>query len=114
MTGPAGAQRLRDETGQEIIEMTVTIKAKALEAFVADIFAAAGCSTEEGGRKRRRTPRLFLVRKRRSEESSVGAKETQWFGFPVGRTMPDPGQRSERGLFSCDEVGERPTGEVRR
>jgi len=30
--------------------MTVTIKAKALEAFVADIFAAAGCSTEEGGR----------------------------------------------------------------
>src|ERR1044071_8648846 len=31
-------------------EMTVTIKAKALEAFVADIFASAGCSTEEGGR----------------------------------------------------------------
>ena len=30
--------------------MTVTIKAKALEAFVADIFASAGCSTEEGGR----------------------------------------------------------------
>ena len=30
--------------------MTVTIKAKALEAFVADIFATAGCSTEEGGR----------------------------------------------------------------
>ena len=30
--------------------MTVTIKAKALEAFVADIFAAAGCSKEEGGR----------------------------------------------------------------
>src|SRR5512143_3612586 len=31
-------------------EMTVTIKAKALEAFVADIFSAAGCSKEEGGR----------------------------------------------------------------
>jgi hypothetical protein len=30
--------------------MTVTIKAKALEAFVADIFATAGCSAEEGGR----------------------------------------------------------------
>ncbi len=30
--------------------MTVTIKAKALEAFVADIFTSAGCSTEEGGR----------------------------------------------------------------
>jgi hydroxycarboxylate dehydrogenase B len=30
--------------------MTVTVKAKALEAFVADIFAAAGCSAEEGGR----------------------------------------------------------------
>ena len=30
--------------------MTVTLKAKALEAFVADIFASAGCSTEEGGR----------------------------------------------------------------
>src|SRR5437867_4262212 len=30
--------------------MTVTIKAKALEAFVADIFAAVGCSNEEGGR----------------------------------------------------------------
>jgi hydroxycarboxylate dehydrogenase B len=30
--------------------MTVTIKAKALEAFVAEIFASAGCSTEEGGR----------------------------------------------------------------
>ena len=30
--------------------MTVTIKAKALEAFVADIFASAGCSTEEGSR----------------------------------------------------------------
>ena len=30
--------------------MTVTIKAKALEAFVADIFASAGCSPEEGGR----------------------------------------------------------------
>ena len=29
---------------------TVTIKAKALEAFVADIFASAGCSKEEGGR----------------------------------------------------------------
>jgi uncharacterized oxidoreductase len=30
--------------------MTVTIKAKALEAFVADIFASAGCSKDEGGR----------------------------------------------------------------
>jgi len=30
--------------------MTVTIKAKALEAFVADIFASAGCSEDEGGR----------------------------------------------------------------
>ncbi|MBS0537706.1 MAG: malate/lactate/ureidoglycolate dehydrogenase [Proteobacteria bacterium] len=30
--------------------MTVTIKAKALEDFVADIFATAGCSKEEGGR----------------------------------------------------------------
>ena len=30
--------------------MTVTIKAKALEAFVADIFATAGCSKEEGAR----------------------------------------------------------------
>ena len=30
--------------------MTVTIEAKALEAFVADIFATAGCSKEEGGR----------------------------------------------------------------
>src|SRR5882757_2912228 len=30
--------------------MTVTIKAKALEAFVADIFASTGCSKEEGGR----------------------------------------------------------------
>ena len=30
--------------------MTVTIKAKALEAFVANIFASAGCSGEEGGR----------------------------------------------------------------
>src|SRR5690349_4054786 len=29
---------------------TITIKAKALEAFVADIFLAAGCSKEEGGR----------------------------------------------------------------
>ena len=29
---------------------TVTIKAKALEAFVADIFASAGCSPEEGER----------------------------------------------------------------
>lgn len=29
---------------------TVTIKAKALEAFVADIFASAGCSPEEGRR----------------------------------------------------------------
>src|SRR5204863_10221438 len=31
-------------------DMTVTIQAKALEAFVADIFTSAGCSTEEGGR----------------------------------------------------------------
>ena len=30
--------------------MTVTLKAEALEAFVADIFVSAGCSTEEGGR----------------------------------------------------------------
>lgn len=30
--------------------MTVTIKAKALEAFVADIFASVGCSKEEGDR----------------------------------------------------------------
>ncbi len=30
--------------------MTVTIKAEALTAFVADIFASAGCSSEEGGR----------------------------------------------------------------
>jgi taurine dioxygenase len=30
--------------------MTVTIKAKALEAFVADIFESAGCSEDEGGR----------------------------------------------------------------
>src|SRR3954471_5154745 len=30
--------------------MTVTIKAEALEAFVADIFVSAGCSNEEGGR----------------------------------------------------------------
>src|SRR5712691_9174144 len=30
--------------------MTVTLKAKALEAFVADIFASAGCSKDEGGR----------------------------------------------------------------
>jgi len=30
--------------------MTVTIKAKALEAFVADIFASAGCSRDEGDR----------------------------------------------------------------
>jgi uncharacterized oxidoreductase len=30
--------------------MTVTIEAKALEAFVADIFASAGCSKDEGGR----------------------------------------------------------------
>jgi uncharacterized oxidoreductase len=30
--------------------MTVTIKAKALEAFVADIFAAVGCSKDEGNR----------------------------------------------------------------
>ena len=29
---------------------SVTIKAKELESFVADIFAAAGCSKEEGGR----------------------------------------------------------------
>jgi len=29
---------------------TVTIKATALEAFIADIFAAAGCSSDEGGR----------------------------------------------------------------
>ncbi|HEY6979755.1 malate/lactate/ureidoglycolate dehydrogenase [Reyranella sp.] len=29
---------------------TVTIKARALEAFVADLFAAAGCSKEEGAR----------------------------------------------------------------
>src|SRR5919198_597335 len=29
---------------------TVLIKAKSLEAFVADIFVAAGCSKEEGGR----------------------------------------------------------------
>jgi uncharacterized oxidoreductase len=30
--------------------MTVTLRAAALEAFVADIFAAAGCSAAEGGR----------------------------------------------------------------
>ncbi len=30
--------------------MTVTIEAKALEAFVGDIFATAGCSKDEGGR----------------------------------------------------------------
>src|SRR5258708_898811 len=30
--------------------MTVTIKAKALEAFVADIFESAGCSEDEGDR----------------------------------------------------------------
>ena len=29
---------------------SVTIKAKELESFVADIFASAGCSKEEGGR----------------------------------------------------------------
>ena len=29
---------------------SVTIKAKELESFVADIFASAGCSREEGGR----------------------------------------------------------------
>src|SRR5260370_19099506 len=29
---------------------TVTIKAKALEAFVADVFASVGCSTDEGSR----------------------------------------------------------------
>ena len=30
--------------------MIVTIKAKALEAFVAEIIASTGCSREEGGR----------------------------------------------------------------
>ena len=30
--------------------MTVTLKAEALEAFVADIFVSAGCSKDEGGR----------------------------------------------------------------
>ena len=30
--------------------MTVTLKAEALQAFVADIFVSAGCSKEEGGR----------------------------------------------------------------
>ncbi|CAN5847405.1 hypothetical protein BH11PSE3_BH11PSE3_27580 [soil metagenome] len=30
------------------VAMTVTIKAKALEAFVADVFEGAGCSQAEG------------------------------------------------------------------
>src|SRR3954469_5668825 len=47
--------------------MTVTIKAQALETFVADIFASAGSSKEEGGRIGR-----YLVRANLSGHDSHG------------------------------------------
>ena len=66
--------------------MTVTIKAKALEAFVADIFAAAGCSTEEGGRIGR-----YLVSANLSGHDSHGVVRVPRYASQkkAGTVLPD-------------------------
>src|SRR4029079_7469014 len=61
--------------------MTVTLKAEPLEAFVADIFASAGCSTEEGGRIGR-----YLVSANLSGHDSHG-----WLLVPVHATQKKNG-----------------------
>ena len=66
--------------------MTVTIKAKALEAFVADIFAAAGCSKEEGGRIGR-----YLVSANLSGHDSHGVVRVPRYASQkkAGTVLPD-------------------------
>ena len=66
--------------------MTVTIKAKALEAFVADIFASAGCSTEEGGRIGR-----YLVSANLSGHDSHGVVRVPRYASQknAGTVVPD-------------------------
>jgi uncharacterized oxidoreductase len=66
--------------------MTVTIKAKALEAFVADIFATAGCSKEEGGRIGR-----YLVSANLSGHDSHGVVRVPRYASQkkAGTVLPD-------------------------
>ena len=66
--------------------MTVTIKAKALEAFVADIFASVGCSTEEGGRIGR-----YLVSANLSGHDSHGVVRVPRYASQkkAGTVLPD-------------------------
>src|SRR5947207_4382060 len=65
---------------------TVTIKAKALEVFVADIFASAGCSTEEGGRIGR-----YLVSANLSGHDSHGVVRVPRYASQkkAGTVLPD-------------------------
>ena len=66
--------------------MTVTIEAKALEAFVADIFASAGCSTEEGARIGR-----YLVSANLSGHDSHGVVRVPRYAIQKknGTVLPD-------------------------
>ncbi len=66
--------------------MTVTLKAKALEAFVADIFASAGCSPEEGGRIGR-----YLVSANLSGHDSHGVVRVPRYAIQKknGTVVPD-------------------------
>ena len=66
--------------------MTVTIGAKALEAFVGDIFASAGCSPEEGGRIGR-----YLVSANLSGHDSHGVVRVPRYAIQKknGTVVPD-------------------------
>src|SRR5215813_5743420 len=66
--------------------MTVTIKAEALEAFVADIFSAAGCSKKEGGRIGR-----YLVSANLSGHDSHGVVRVPRYASQkkAGTVLPD-------------------------
>ena len=65
---------------------TITIKANALEAFVADIFSVAGCSKEEGGRIGR-----YLVSANLSGHDSHGVVRVPRYAVQVksGTVVPD-------------------------
>jgi uncharacterized oxidoreductase len=66
--------------------MTVTIKARALEAFVADIFASAGCSKAEGARIGR-----YLVSANLSGHDSHGVVRVPRYAIQKknGTVVPD-------------------------
>src|SRR3984885_3359144 len=69
---------------------TVTIKAKELESFVADIFASAGCSSEEGGRIGR-----YLVSANLSGHDSHGVVRVPRYASPKKGGTVGPGVKGD-------------------